>query len=111
MDGHTNGSVPTAINAEKVHAQPKVNTSFTKQNVVELLFLIVRRNTHLFDKGLVIFSGIKFQWNHHLLLAILTLIPLTDHESHVGIDANTVTVDADSKRHRKQLIPLRTSHF
>ena len=88
-----------------------MNTSFTNQNAVESLFLIVGRSTHLFHEGLVIFSGIKFQWNHHLLLAVLTLIPLTDHETHVGIDANTVTVDADSKRHRKQLIPLRTSHF
>lgn len=54
---------------------------------------------HFTAKGLVVSLVVKLERNDHPLIAVLTLVLLTDHETHVGIDSNSIAVDADTKRH------------
>lgn len=54
---------------------------------------------HGCDKIPVILLLIKFDWDHHQFQAILALVALTGHETNIRVDSDSITCDANSKRH------------
>ena len=62
---------------------------------------------HFPSKSTIVGFVFKFERDDHTLTAILALVLLTDHEPHVGVDTNSIAVDAHTKRHAAApLLPI-----